>query len=619
MKRILFGVWLRHVVAVVCLSLVNLAPAYGEQVPADVFAALPQYESPKLSPNGHSVAFRLWIRDQLVLIVQDITPGQQGKPELKPIVLGDAKVDDFQWASDDRLILTIRTTEKSGIDLWNVRRLVSIGKDGKDPVVFKMKPNRDGYYRQNVRVVSLLKDDPEHILVELDDVEFGWAQPDVHRVNIYTGKKRRALRNVKHAYEWIADENGIIRIGIKYENYLKQRDVVIFYRESEKADFVTLQKTDYFDEAQLKPVRFDKEDPNILLVEGKSADGNFQLQRYDLAKRELIGPYEDGRRKKILAILDQLLDEDEIELVSSSDSYQIHLARAYSDQAPPRYYLLNLKRKSIDQFAVQYPELEGAALAPMERIEYVARDGYKIPAFLTTPVGVEAKKLPLVVYPHGGPWSHDVWGFDNYVQFFANRGYAVLQPQFRGSTGYGQAHEEAGYRQWGRLIQDDITDGVHHLVKSGIVDPKRVCIVGASFGGYAAAMGAIRTPDLYRCAVSINGVMDLKQYVVDLNDLLFNTQNRAVVNSQAEAEKDSPWHRAEEVAIPILLIAGDRDSVVPYRHSRDMYRKLESEDKDVELITLEGAEHWRTDPAHERTIFSALDRFLSQHLSAKGG
>ena len=169
---------------------------------------------------------------------------------------------------------------------------------------------------------------------------------------------------------------------------------------------------------------------------------------------------------------------------------------------PAKYFLFDKKSKALTLLAESKPFLEGYTFSNMKEISYKARDGLKIPAYLTLPITKTNTKPPLIVYPHGGPYARDYWRFENYVQFFANRGYAVLQPQFRGSRGFGTEHEEAGYKQWGLAMQDDITDGVHHLIEQGLVDKERICILGGSYGGYASAMGLIKTPDLYKCGVT---------------------------------------------------------------------------------------------------------------------
>lgn len=224
------------------------------------------------------------------------------------------------------------------------------------------------------------------------------------------------------------------------------------------------------------------------------------------------------------------------------------------------------------------------------------------------------KNLPFVIYVHGGPWARDFWGFDNYVQYFANKGYGVLQPQFRGSTGFGSKHEEAGYGEWGRLIQDDITDGVKWLIAQGIADPKRICIVGASFGGYAAAQGLVKTPDLYRCGISINGVLDLEKLYSDMGRFYFKNLKRKLFNDDDNLRPNSPFHNIPAIKSPLLLVASDKDTVVSVEHSRRMNDKMKKQGKVVQYVELKDGEHWRTSEALEGQVFKAMDAFLSKHL-----
>jgi dipeptidyl aminopeptidase/acylaminoacyl peptidase len=293
--------------------------------------------------------------------------------------------------------------------------------------------------------------------------------------------------------------------------------------------------------------------------------------------------------------------------------------RVYSDIHPPQYFLYDVAKKTASYFGSAHPALDEAVLHPMNEVSYRARDGLEIPAYLTLPASATNKdkpRLPLVVYPHGGPWARDYWGFDNYVQMFANEGYAVLQPQFRGSTGFGYEHEVAGYQQWGLGIQNDITDGVHWLIEQGIADPSRICIVGASFGGYAAAMGLVQTPELYKCGIAINGVMDMKMHYNGLGYYLFSGLNRQLLNPKRDIKDVSPYHQRAKIAAPLLLIASEKDTVVDPKHSRNLYKKLKKQGASVEYVELPKGEHWRTIESNEIIAVKAMQVFLRQHLNA---
>jgi dipeptidyl aminopeptidase/acylaminoacyl peptidase len=265
--------------------------------------------------------------------------------------------------------------------------------------------------------------------------------------------------------------------------------------------------------------------------------------------------------------------------------------------------------------------LVNAPLGEVREFTYKARDGYEIPAFVTLPAGAGDKQLPMVVLPHGGPESRDVRCFDWLAQFLASRGYAVLQPQFRGSTGYGEAHRKAGYRQWGRLMQDDVTDGVKALIEQGIADPKRVCIVGASYGGYAALAGAAFTPELYACAVSINGISNLsamlnfeEAYAGKESDSVRYWKDHIGLKTSPEVLSRSPARAATNVRAAVLLLHGVNDSVVPIAQSREMASALKSLGKAHTLIELPGEDHWLSRSDSRTRVLTEMEAFLATHL-----
>lgn len=597
----------------------------AQLIPLRVLAELPKFSHPMVSPNGKYLAATMTVDGQPMMVVQNLlTSGEEREQELVPIDSGENFFYWYRWVNNDRLVFSLRSTTMYRFGLVNRARVGSIGRDGRDSIFFAMQPNLRDFYRAHPNVVDFLENDPDHILAALDDEPTAWATPQVHLVNINTGHKKLLLSNRRGVYAWIADGDGVIRIGTKIDTKYGKRNVTVFYRETASDGWETLQKVDYFDHDRLEPWRFDEDDANILLMtsanlqdEQDPNDIEDQLFRYDLSIRKIIGAYENSHRKNVIKTVEQALPDLEVKIVSRDKEKNIYFFRVFSDVKSPEYFMLDIRKRTLDYVAAEYPDLHDYELAPMERISYKARDGLDIPAFLTIPVGAERKNLPVVVYPHGGPWARDRWGFDNYVQFMANRGYAVFQPQFRGSTGYGIEHEEAGYGEWGYGIQDDITDGVEWLIDQGIADPGRICIVGSSFGGYAAAMGVAKTPDLYRCAVSINGVLDLKMFIDSGRYLLFKTINRAIWNDRADAENASPHHMADRIQVPLLLMGSERDTVVPVRHSERMFKKLKRLDKPVTYIELPDGEHWRTNEANEIIKFQALEKFLAEHIGSK--
>jgi len=269
------------------------------------------------------------------------------------------------------------------------------------------------------------------------------------------------------------------------------------------------------------------------------------------------------------------------------------------------------------------PNIIADGIAEVKTYEYKARDGLPIPTLLTYPKKKEAKKLPAIMMPHGGPESYDRKRFDYLAQYFANRGYLVIQPQFRGSTGFGKEHTLLGRGEWGRKMQDDLSDGIAHFVGEGIIHPEKVCIVGASYGGYAALAGAVFTPELYKCVISINGVTDLpkmmrserKQYGREHWVLAYWDD----VISGGDFDKDhlnaiSPINHVDKVIAPILLIHGSHDNVVPWQQSDDMFDELKGADKEVEFVKLSKGDHHLSTADHRMKAMKAIDAFMTKHM-----
>lgn len=295
-----------------------------------------------------------------------------------------------------------------------------------------------------------------------------------------------------------------------------------------------------------------------------------------------------------------------------------YIVYSTSSTEPGTYYFGDRDEKTLYPIANRYGKLNSELLANTQHLTYEARDKLKIDAYLTVPKGLEAKQLPTIIFPHGGPISYDSNGFDYWAQFFANRGYAVFRMNFRGSAGYGYEFMKAGLKSWGLEMQNDVEDGTRYLIAQGISDPKRICIAGASYGGYAALMGAAMTPDLYRCAISVAGVTDVAYLVKSSR----RHTNYEVVKEQIGDDLDalyerSPISKADKINIPVLLLHGDKDRVVKVQHSREMYDELKSLNKPVEYIELENGDHYLSNNDNRLATFKALDKFLADNLNPK--
>jgi dipeptidyl aminopeptidase/acylaminoacyl peptidase len=321
--------------------------------------------------------------------------------------------------------------------------------------------------------------------------------------------------------------------------------------------------------------------------------------------------------------VERIFPKRRVEVYGWSQDDSRTLARVDSPTSPPLYYLIDFASHKADIAAEEFPALASATFGDFKELTYTARDGTEIPAYLTLPPGASGGPLPLVVVPHGGPWARDYPQFNWFVQFIASLGYAVLQPQFRGSTGFGKAFEEAGFRELGGRMQDDVTDGIEALAKQGIIEPRSVCIVGAGYGGFSALVGAAFTPDRYRCAVSISGISDLRTLSRDqvpaLHRYISNAQSfwakRIGVPDDPALGARSPISAVDRISVPILLIYGENDTIVPHSQSEEMAKALRKHGKAVTVVTLEDENDWQARSESRTRVLTALDAFLRENLS----
>ncbi|HET7757821.1 MAG TPA: prolyl oligopeptidase family serine peptidase [Steroidobacteraceae bacterium] len=329
----------------------------------------------------------------------------------------------------------------------------------------------------------------------------------------------------------------------------------------------------------------------------------------------------DGQAERRFKEVAKAFPERDVALIGRSQSGTRVVAYVEGPSHPPVYYLVDFTTHRADVIGEAYPGLANVTLGAVRAFSYRARDGTTIPAYLTLPPGALPKQLPLVVMPHDGPGARDYYVFDWWTQFLAARGYAVLQPQFRGSSGFGDAFQRAGERQWGGLMQDDVSDGVKELISAGVADPHRVCIVGAGYGGYAALAGAAFTPELYACAASIGGVSDLADMEAYLeghggneSDAVLAWREQIGGSSDPKVGAHSPAHAAASVRAPILLLHCADDTVVPPSQAEEMARALRRAGKKVSYVKLPGDDHWLSRSATRVRMLQELDAFLAQYL-----
>jgi dipeptidyl aminopeptidase/acylaminoacyl peptidase len=610
---------------------------------AELYGALPLARDVRLSPDGNSLALIAAVqgREQFVIWHLDGAPPTN-------LATGDSEPRWFAWKDDGHLLAGIyygdfRNYHKGAMST----RTLAFDADGSRHVTvlnFADLSRVAGAVPQfQDHLLSPLPDDPDHVLMQVGPVERP-RTPDVFKVDIHSGEPQRVLDNRLGVFEWLADWRGVVRIG---KGYVDGR--ARFYgRLGADTEWMRLADADGGDEDALTPIALSDTDPATIYWEVRRADGFIELREYDgragrmgkviagapgvdthgvVIAGKLVGyrfgdgdvTYFDADWQKMANSVRKVLPDRRIELVDRSADGKRFLVFATAIGQAPSYWLLDLRgpKAVLNPLFQNYDAIPPEQIAPVTEVTYTARDGLEIPAFLTLPVNRKPGPLPFVVLPHGGPLARDTGQFDYMAQFLAALGYGVLQPQFRGSTGRGWVFEQAGYGQWGRKSQDDITDGTHWLIDQGYADPGRIAIAGASYGGYAALMGAEREPALYRCAVSISGVADLAHLVNEVG-----TTYGGLTSIPDVKEKDvpltaiSPVKHTGALQVPVLLMHGRRDFTVPVDHSEAMERALRHVDKPVEAVYFDDADHFFTREKDRVAMLRTLQSFLRRVMPA---
>jgi dipeptidyl aminopeptidase/acylaminoacyl peptidase len=629
---------------------------------AALFGSLPRTQQVALSPNGRLVAFDVDTGGARRIAVVDVdsgktirTVGLDASNKLRWLTWGDdetvlaeASVQQEIDCSDGRRCkvewfrtVAIRTDGAAPVPLLNTggsRRLVSNSNvHAVRPGLVTMSTWAYSEGRQKISTGS-------HQRQSERDMS-GWVDV-VYEVDTRKGNGRVLATGTQYTSHWIVDGEGqpvarsewdptrqifaiLARRGDRWTEILRRDDGRKFRLAGldPAGKNVIALGADGGPRSQAWALPLDGSPARILHA---SPDFDVDWYEYDWNRNVVIGVgarlggqahWLDSRAGAQSRAMSKAFPGQQVSIVDRSADAKRVLVRVSGGSSPSVYHLVDFERGKADIVAEQYPALAQAQLGTVRYFDYPARDGSRIPAYLTLPPGAADRSLPLVVLPHGGPESSDDDEFDWLSQFLATRGYAVLRPQFRGSTGYGEQFRLAGYRQWGLRMQDDLTDGVAHLVSEGLVDPKKVCIVGASYGGYAALAGAAFTPDLYACAVSIAGISDLPAMINDLRldhgddtDSLYYWYDHIGPPSDPNVVARSPARNATAVAAPVLLIHGIDDSVVRIRQSELMWRALDQLGKPVTFVRLDGEDHWLSREATRQRVLQELEAFLGTHL-----
>ena len=600
------------------------------------FAADADFAAPAISPDGNLVAFVTRAQDTRVLVALDLV-----KRERRGLMSATTDTFEISWCSfktNDRLLCGLRGTQFAAGQPYPVSRLVAIDTSGKAKPKVLVQNSNNGTSQYQDRIMDWQFNDPRHVLIELTD-EYS-VFPTVYALDIYTGLTTIVQRARSPILGWTTDRAGVVRFGAGYDNSKS----TYITRDSTDSGWRTLAKWD-LGEGDFDVIGFGPT-PGTLLVSAvhNGRDAIFEMDLNEKTNRQLLfadnevdvgGPiywpadrrivgfgYDNDKPRRmvfdteagqIFDAIDGALPDSVNRVVDSSADGRKLLIASSKDVRPTEYYVLDLDVKKMLRVGSANPALASAQLAPMKPVKIKAPDGVMLPGYLTLPVGSDGKKVPMIVYPHGGPHVRDRWGFDEMVQFFASRGYAVLQVNYRGSTGYGTEWYEAGLQGWGTVMVDDITAATRWAIAEGIADPAHTSIVGWSYGGYAALMSAVREPDLYRCSVSIAGVSDLKALASEDGRFYGGRKavNRILGTDTDELKAGSPLRSPEKIKVPVLLVHGDDDIQVLVDHSRRMARALDGAKKKYELVIIKDGNHSLSRFEWRQTLLTKLETFLA--------
>jgi len=599
----------------------------------------PQQTAYKISPNGEYLSYLGPYQTRLNVFVRKIGSADE------PVRITNQTQRDiiaYFWANDDLLVFL---QDKAGDENYHIFIAHRNGSGEKDLTPF------DGV---KANIIDELEDFPNEMIVGLNKRNPQLFEP--YHLDLRTGELKLLAENtdvMNPITNWIADHEGKIRAATRVTGGV---NTSLLYRPTEKDTFRTIITTNFRE--TLSPLFFTFDNKNVYALSNLGRDKDAVI-KYDIANgKELEVIYENpdfdvsdlgySRKRKTLTSVSftswkreqKFLDKEteqiynrlnrdlgryEVVITSRNKSEDKFIVRTYSDRSLGAYYLYDLKTDGLTKLADVQPELKEEDMAEMKPVSYRSRDGLTIHGYLTLPKGAEPKSLPVVVNVHGGPWYRDSWGFNPEVQLLANRGFAVFQMNFRGSTGYGRKFWEAGFKQWGQKMQDDITDGVQWLISEGIADPKRIAIYGGSYGGYAALAGVTFTPDLYACAVDYVGVSNLftflktippywKPYLDMMYEMVGNPETDSAMMAAA-----SPVFHVDNIKVPLLIAQGAQDPRVNKDESDQIVKALRDKGINVPYLVKENEGHGFLNEENRFEFYKAMSGFLRKNLAKAVG
>jgi len=604
-----------------------------EQLPLEEFFKNPEKSRYQISPDGKYFAFMAPYEARMNVFVQEI-----GKEEAVRVTEETERdIAAYFWANNYRILFLKDTGGDENYQIFGV------DADGGNAKALTAFPN------VRTTIIDDLPDNETEVIIGLNQ-----RSPyvfDPYRLNIQTGDLTMLAENPGNVQGWMTDHDGKLRIAITLDG----TNTSLKYRETENDPFETVLTTNFKENLSPQFFTFDNKYLYALSNLGRDKDvfvkfdpatGKELEVLYENSQYDLEGASYSRKDKKLLSVswtghqnterhfFDHQFKEIAEKIQAKLAGYQYGIGsrtkdemrmiiRTYTDKSLGAYYVYDVATDQLTKIADVSPWLDENKMADMNCVTYTSRDGLTIEAYLTLPKGYTmktAKNLPVVVNPHGGPWARDEWGFNPEIQFLANRGYAVFQMNFRGSTGFGKNFWEISFKQWGKTMQDDITDGVNWLVEKKIADPQRIAIYGGSYGGYATLAGITFTPDLYACAIDYVGVSNLftflntiPPYWKPMLDMMYEMVGNPVADSTLLASS-SPVFHVDQIKVPLFIAQGANDPRVNKDESDQVVEALKNHGVEVQYMVKDNEGHGFRNEENRFDFYRAMETFLREHL-----
>lgn len=600
------------------------------EIPLRDFFRNPEKTSYQISPDGNYLSYLAPYENRLNIFVENLSTGETNRSTESL----NRDIRGYTWKGSNRLIYI---QDEGGDENF---KLYATDPDGTDLKILTPFEN------VMTQVVDVLEEDDNHMLISLNK-----RNPqvfDVYRINVFTGEMNLVAENPGNIVGWGTDHDGKLRIA----NASDGVNWSLFYRDSEDEEFTPILTADF--KENISPLFFTFDNKNFYAASNLGRD-KLSIVEYDPKEnKEVKVLYEHpevdvsslsfSKKRKVLTsvsyttwkrqmeFLDEITkqryerlqselgEEKEIVIIDHNKNEDIFLVRTYSDKSLGAHYIFDTKKDEIKKLSDVSPWLDENEMAEMKPIQYTSRDGLTIHGYLTLPKDVPVENLPVVVNPHGGPWARDTWGFNPEVQFLANRGFAVLQVNFRGSTGYGKEFWQSSFKQWGLKMQDDITDGVLWLIDEGIADSERIGIYGGSYGGYATLAGLTFTPELYAAGVDYVGVSNLFTFLETIPpywEPFKEMMYEMVGNPKSDSTQfvaTSPVFHADKIIAPLFIAQGKNDPRVKQSESDQMVEAMKKRGIEVEYMVKDNEGHGFSNEENRFDFYEAMEKFLKKHL-----